>query len=96
MAAHECSLADGNCTSMMCMCNVAAGVQALSGASDLKFLGRNHSVNEALAAIDGARALFPRRFSFGMKKRKCKLPVGYGKSKASSAWGQSKTCALAG
>jgi hypothetical protein len=70
---------------------------SLSGASDLKFLGRNHSVNEALAAIDGARALFPRRFSFGMKKRKCKLLVGYGKSKlVRSVSGQSKTCVLAG
>jgi hypothetical protein len=38
----------------------------LSGASDLKFLGRNHSVDEALAAIGRARDIFPGRYSFGV------------------------------
>ncbi len=38
---------------------VSLGVQALNDA-DLKFLGRLHTVDEALAAIDLARATFPR------------------------------------
>ena len=43
---------------------VSLGVQALSDA-DLRFLGRLHNVEEALAAVETARAIFP-RLSFDM------------------------------
>lgn len=43
---------------------LSLGVQALNDA-DLKFLGREHSVAEALAALDAARTIFP-RFSFDL------------------------------
>jgi putative oxygen-independent coproporphyrinogen III oxidase len=43
---------------------VSLGVQALSDA-DLRFFGREHSVHEALAAVDLAARLFP-RFSFDL------------------------------
>ncbi|MDX6752246.1 radical SAM family heme chaperone HemW [Geminicoccaceae bacterium 1502E] len=43
---------------------VSLGVQALNG-EDLRFLGREHSVEEALAAVGLARSIFP-RFSFDL------------------------------
>jgi len=42
----------------------SVGIQALNMA-DLKFLGRQHSVSEALAALEVARATFP-RFTFDL------------------------------
>lgn len=43
---------------------LSLGVQALNDA-DLTFLGREHNVKEALAALDDARKMFP-RFSFDL------------------------------
>ena len=42
------------------------GVQALSNARDLAFLGRNHSIDDALVAVEHAKRLFPGRYSIGV------------------------------
>eukprot|EP01134_Creolimax_fragrantissima_P003878 CFRG3878T1 len=45
---------------------MSLGVQSLTSPDDLLFLGRNHSINDALSAVEIARKLFPSRFSIDL------------------------------
>ncbi|KNC87490.1 hypothetical protein SARC_00376 [Sphaeroforma arctica JP610] len=45
---------------------MSLGVQSLISPEDLLFLGRNHSIDEAMAAVEVARTLFPGRFSIDL------------------------------